>query len=224
MYSWGSARGGVRPPGCAPCRGRLSREDRGALRPRPPLASSAAAGREAGRQQGKSQRRPASKAAESRARRAFIAIAAGRRRPDVRLLRRPDVRRGLRGGAARNGDCTRAGPARSSPPRPAAARTAPPRTAPRGGLGARDGRGRRGLDRAEESGCALRSAWMGAASRDLGFRVWLCSDDTPGLGPIAVPMSSEAEFVANGGLSRRCAPRVGSSKAGPELREQRERA
>lgn len=38
--------------------------------------------------------------------------------------------RGLRGGVARSGDCTRAGSARSSPPRPVG--TAPPRTAPWG--------------------------------------------------------------------------------------------
>lgn len=80
MYSWGSARGSARPTACPPCLGRFSRGDRGTLRPRPPLegaASSEAAGREAERQQGKSQRRLASKAAESRARRAFIARGGG---------------------------------------------------------------------------------------------------------------------------------------------------
>lgn len=157
MYSWGSALGGARPPGCPPCLCRLSRGDRGALRPLPPLASSSAAGREAGRQHGKSQRRPASKAAESRARLAFIAIGAAGRRPDVRL-RRPDVRRGLRGRAAPSGELHPGGPgpARPAPPRRRPHRPAapgPPRGAgwvprPAGGggprrcdVGARGGQG-----------------------------------------------------------------------------------
>lgn len=180
MYSWGSALGGARPPGCPPCLCRLSRGDRGALRPLPPLASSSAAGREAGRQHGKSQRRPASKAAESRARLAFIALGAAGRRPDVRL-RRPDVRRGLRGRAAPSGELHPGGPgpARPAPPRRRPDRPAapgPPRGAgwvprpaggggprrgdvgPRGAKGARRGRGGEGETRegradGENRGC-----------------------------------------------------------------------
>lgn len=151
MYSWGSARGSARSVACPPCRGRFSRGDRGTLRLRPPLeeaASSEEAGREAGRQQGKSQRRLASKAAESRARRAFIARGGGGReeeeggptcgsggpRSGAGTARRRGAERRLHPGGL--------GPQPPAPPRgyrPAAHRPvrapSPPRGAVRGGAG-----------------------------------------------------------------------------------------
>lgn len=150
MYSWGSARGSARPTACPPCRGRFSRGDRGTLRPRPPLeeaASSEEAGREAGRQQGKSQRRLASKAAESRARRAFIArgggggeeeeggptCGSGGPRSGAGTARRRGAERGLHPGGL--------GPEQPAPPRgyrpaadrPVGAPSPPPRGGPRRG-------------------------------------------------------------------------------------------
>lgn len=156
MYSWGSARGSARPTACPPCRGRFSRGDRGTLRPRPPLeeaASSEEAGREAGRQQGKSQRRLASKAAESRARRAFIArgggggeeeeggptCGSGGPRSGAGTARRRGAERGLHPGGL--------GPEQPAPPRgyrPAVGCLGVPLLPPRCGLHAGSGREGRG--------------------------------------------------------------------------------
>lgn len=167
MYSWGSARGSARSTACVPCRGRFSRGDRGALRLRPPLEE---AGREAGRQQGKSQRRLASKAAERRARRAFIArgggggeeeeggptCGSGGPRSGAGSARRRGAERRLHPGGL--------GPRPPAPPRgyrPAAHRPVgtpiPPRWAGRAGAGHPVGRARGSL-RSRLAVCSTREA------------------------------------------------------------------